>query len=50
MKLKGLLLLVVPVLAYGQPLSKSSELTERVSRMARIGSVTAPSSRRTVGG
>jgi dipeptidyl aminopeptidase/acylaminoacyl peptidase len=44
MSLKVLILLfVVPVLAYGQPDSKSSELTERVSRMARIGSVTAPS-------
>jgi dipeptidyl aminopeptidase/acylaminoacyl peptidase len=43
MKLKVLFLLLVPVLAYGQADSKSSELTERVSRMARIGSVTAPS-------
>jgi dipeptidyl aminopeptidase/acylaminoacyl peptidase len=43
MTLKVLFLLVVPALAYGQPDSKSSELTERVSRMARVGSVTAPS-------
>ena len=42
MKLKALILLVVPALAYGQP-DRSSELTERVSRMARVGSVTAPS-------
>ena len=43
MKLKALILVVVPVLAFAQPNSRSSELTERVSRMARIGSVTAPS-------
>lgn len=43
MNLKALLLLVLPVLAYAQADSKSSELTERVSRMARIGSVGAPS-------
>jgi dipeptidyl aminopeptidase/acylaminoacyl peptidase len=42
MKLTPLILLVVPALAYGQP-DRSSELTERVSRMARVGSVTTPS-------
>jgi dipeptidyl aminopeptidase/acylaminoacyl peptidase len=41
MKLAALLLL--PVLAYAQANSKSSEMTERVSRMARIGAVSAPS-------
>lgn len=43
MKLTALLLLVLPALAYAQADSKPSELTERVSRMARIGSVSAPS-------
>jgi len=43
MKVTALLLLVLPALAYTQADSKSSELTERVSRMARIGSVGAPS-------
>src|SRR5262245_56478253 len=43
MTLKVLILLLVPVLAYGQSNSKSSELTERVSRMARIGSINSPS-------
>jgi dipeptidyl aminopeptidase/acylaminoacyl peptidase len=43
MKLSGLLLCAVSVLAAAQPDNRSSELTDRVSRMARIGSVTAPS-------
>jgi dipeptidyl aminopeptidase/acylaminoacyl peptidase len=43
MRGKGLLLLVVSVLAQAQAGKHSSDLTERVSRMARIGSVTAPS-------
>jgi dipeptidyl aminopeptidase/acylaminoacyl peptidase len=43
MRLTAPLLLVLPVLAYAQTDSTSSELTERVSRMARIGSVSAPS-------
>jgi dipeptidyl aminopeptidase/acylaminoacyl peptidase len=43
MKLSGLLLCAVSVLASAQPDNRASELTERVSRMARIGSVTAPS-------
>jgi dipeptidyl aminopeptidase/acylaminoacyl peptidase len=43
MKLSGLLLCAVSVLASAQSDNRASELTERVSRMARIGSVTAPS-------
>ena len=43
MKLTALLLLVPPVLALAQPDGRSSDLTERVSRMARIGAVTGPS-------
>lgn len=43
MKLTALLLPVLPMLAYAQADSRSSELTERVSRMARIGSVSASS-------
>ncbi len=43
MKLHGLLLFVVSVLPYAQAGNTSSELTERISRMARIGAVTAPS-------
>jgi dipeptidyl aminopeptidase/acylaminoacyl peptidase len=43
MKITTLLLFVLPVLASAQADSTSSELTERVSRMARIGSVSAAS-------
>jgi dipeptidyl aminopeptidase/acylaminoacyl peptidase len=43
MKLTTLLLLVLPVAAYTHADSNSSDLTERVSRMARIGSVFATS-------
>jgi dipeptidyl aminopeptidase/acylaminoacyl peptidase len=43
MMIRQLLLLVVSVLAFAQRDDKSVELTERVARMARIGSVTTPS-------
>jgi len=43
MKLATLLLLAASSLAYAQGDDKTSELTERVSRMARVGSVSAPS-------
>ena len=43
MKAPGLLVLLLALLAQAQPADRSSELTERVTRMARIGSVTAPS-------
>jgi dipeptidyl aminopeptidase/acylaminoacyl peptidase len=43
MKLAALLLFLLPALAYAQADSKPLELTERVSRMARIGSVSATS-------
>jgi dipeptidyl aminopeptidase/acylaminoacyl peptidase len=40
---KALLLMLLPVLGYAQSATTSSDLTERVSRMARIGSAGAPS-------
>jgi dipeptidyl aminopeptidase/acylaminoacyl peptidase len=43
MTVNQLFLLVVSVLALAQRDDKAAELTERVARMARIGSVTAPS-------
>jgi dipeptidyl aminopeptidase/acylaminoacyl peptidase len=43
MRLLGLLLFVVSVLPYAQVGNPASELTERISRMARIGAVTSPS-------
>ena len=43
MKSKTLVLVVLPVIAYAQADSKSSELAERVARMARIGSVNVSS-------
>ena len=42
MNSRTLLLVVVPLLMYAQANSTSTELIERVSRMARIGSVSAP--------
>ena len=43
MKFKVLALVALPVIAYAQADSKSSELAERVARMARIGSVSVSS-------
>jgi dipeptidyl aminopeptidase/acylaminoacyl peptidase len=43
MTLKALLLIVVPALVSAQTDRSSSDLAERVARMARIGSVTSPS-------
>jgi hypothetical protein len=43
MKFTSLLLVGASALAYAQADDKSSELTERVSRMARVGSVSGPS-------
>ena len=40
---KALLLTILPAFAYAQAPATSSDLTERVSRMARIGSAGAPS-------
>jgi dipeptidyl aminopeptidase/acylaminoacyl peptidase len=42
-KFKVLALVVLPVIAYAHPDNRSSELAERVARMARIGSVTVSS-------
>jgi Tol biopolymer transport system component len=42
-KLRIFIPLLLPVLAHAQSAVDSSELAEHVSRMARIGSVTAPS-------
>jgi dipeptidyl aminopeptidase/acylaminoacyl peptidase len=43
MKVPGLFLVSLSLLAQSQPADRSSDLTERVTRMARIGSVAAPS-------